>query len=122
MKRGDEIARVQEEIIFRPIGQVENTFHHPAPPEEIQAQESRLVLAEEFAEGLGGLQAGDRLTVVFHFHLSQSYELLQHPRGDASHPKRGVFALCSPRRPNPIGGELRGLGQTRGAGVGGARA
>ena len=107
VKRGDEIALVPEEsrreMIFRPIGHVENDFYHPAPPKEIRAHESRLVLEEEFAQGLEGLQAGGRLTIVFHFHLSQGYELLQHPRGDASRPKRGVFALCSPRRPNPIG-------------------
>jgi tRNA-Thr(GGU) m(6)t(6)A37 methyltransferase TsaA len=29
--------------------------------------------------------------------------LLQHPRGDRNRPRRGVFALRSPRRPNPIG-------------------
>jgi len=41
--------------------------------------------------------------VVFHFHLVQSYALLQHPRGDRSRPRRGVFALHTPYRPNPIG-------------------
>jgi len=40
--------------------------------------------------------------IVFHFHLVQSYVLLQHPRGDRSRPKRGVFALHTPYRPNPI--------------------
>jgi tRNA-Thr(GGU) m(6)t(6)A37 methyltransferase TsaA len=29
--------------------------------------------------------------------------LLQHPRGDQGQPQRGVFALRSPHRPNPIG-------------------
>ena len=29
--------------------------------------------------------------------------MLQHPRGDKSRPKRGVFALRSPYRPNHIG-------------------
>jgi len=107
VRRGDEITLVAEggrrDILFPPIGHVENDSHRPAPPEQIRAQESRLVLEEEFAEGLEGLQARDKLTVVFHFHLSQDYELRQHPRGDVSHPKRGVFSLCSPRRPNPIG-------------------
>jgi tRNA-Thr(GGU) m(6)t(6)A37 methyltransferase TsaA len=41
--------------------------------------------------------------VVFYFHRSQGFDLLQHPRGDRSCPKRGVFALRSPRRPNTIG-------------------
>jgi len=104
---GDALTLVQEgsqqKIIFHPIGHVENDFHHPAPPEQIRAHPSRLVLQEEFTEGLEGLQAGDRLTVVFHFHRSQGYELRQHPRGDVSRAERGVFAMCSPRRPNPIG-------------------
>lgn len=107
VERGDEITLVPEEhgqdILLRPIGHVENAFHHPAPPEQVRAQESRLVLDEEFAEGLEGLRPGDRLTVVFHFHLAPGYELLQHPRGDSLRSKRGVFSLCSPRRPNPIG-------------------
>jgi len=103
VKRSDEITLVPREIRLKPIGHVENDFPHPAPPAEIRAQESRLILEEEFAEGLEGLQAGDRLTVVFHFHLSKGYELLQRPRGDPTQPKRGVFALCSPCRPNSIG-------------------
>jgi tRNA-Thr(GGU) m(6)t(6)A37 methyltransferase TsaA len=41
--------------------------------------------------------------VVFYFHRSQGYDLTQHPRGDPRRPKRGVFTLRSPRRPNPIG-------------------
>jgi tRNA-Thr(GGU) m(6)t(6)A37 methyltransferase TsaA len=41
--------------------------------------------------------------VIFHFHLSRGYELRQHPRGDHTREPRGVFALHSPRRPNPIG-------------------
>jgi len=90
-------------VVLRCIGHVENDFPDSTPPEQIRAQQSRLVLEEEFAEGLEGLQAGDKLTVVFHFHLSQGYELRQHPRGDVSRARRGVFTMCSPRRPNPIG-------------------
>ena len=41
--------------------------------------------------------------VVFHFHRSEGYELLQHPWGDQSRPKRGVFALYSQNRSNPTG-------------------
>jgi tRNA (Thr-GGU) A37 N-methylase len=29
--------------------------------------------------------------------------LRQHPRGNENHPVRDVFAVRSPRRPNPIG-------------------
>ena len=87
-----------------PIGHVENGFDHLARPEEIKATTSRIVLEPELAEGLTGLEPGDRVMVVFHFNRSEpDFELMQHPRHDTSRPKRGVFALCSPHRPNLIG-------------------
>ena len=92
-----------EPIIYRPIGHVENAFDEPVAPEALRAAESRIVLNPALAEGLLGLEAGQQVMVVFHFHRSHGYDLHQHPRGDASRPQRGVFALRSPRRPNPIG-------------------
>jgi tRNA-Thr(GGU) m(6)t(6)A37 methyltransferase TsaA len=41
--------------------------------------------------------------VLFYFDRVGDFELLQRPRGDLAQPKRGVFTLRSPRRPNPIG-------------------
>jgi len=87
----------------RAIGHVENEFNEPAPPEKIRAVESRIVLDLALTEGLKGLEPGQQVMVVFYFHRSRGYDLLQHPRGDGSRPRRGVFALRSPRRPNPIG-------------------
>ena len=98
-----ESGRAEGPITFTPIGYVENDFDAPATPETIAVAESRVVVAQEFVEGLTGLKAGQRVMVVFHFHLVQSYALLQHPRGDRSRPRRGVFALHTPYRPNPIG-------------------
>ena len=98
-----EPGRAWGAVTFTPIGYVENDFDAPATPETIAASESRVVVAPEFFEGLTGLEAGQRVMIVFHFHLVQSYSLLQHPRGDHSRPKRGVFALHTPYRPNPIG-------------------
>ena len=49
------------------------------------------------------MEAGQQLLVLFYFHRSAGYELSQHPCGDRSRPKRGVFTLRSPHRPNPIG-------------------
>lgn len=92
-----------EPITFRAIGYVENSFDEPAAPDLIRAAPSRIVLQADLAEGLQGVEPGQRLMVIFYFHRSQGYELQQHPRGDASRPRRGVFALRSPRRPNPIG-------------------
>jgi tRNA-Thr(GGU) m(6)t(6)A37 methyltransferase TsaA len=98
-----ESGRAERPITFNPIGYVENDFNAPATPETMAAAESQVVVAPEFVEGLTGLKAGQRVMVVFHFHLVQSYALLQHPRGDRSRPRRGVFALHTPYRPNPIG-------------------
>jgi tRNA-Thr(GGU) m(6)t(6)A37 methyltransferase TsaA len=90
-------------MIYKTIGHVENEFDELAPPEKIRAVESRIVLDPALTEGLRGLEPGQQVMVVFYFHRSQGYDLLQHPRGDRSRPRRGVFALRSPRRPNPIG-------------------
>jgi tRNA-Thr(GGU) m(6)t(6)A37 methyltransferase TsaA len=95
--------KAQETIIYKAIGYVENDFNEPAVPEEIRSVESRIVLDPALREGLRGLEPGQRIMVIFHFHRSQGYDLCQHPRGDRSRPQRGVFALRSPRRPNPIG-------------------
>jgi tRNA-Thr(GGU) m(6)t(6)A37 methyltransferase TsaA len=90
-------------IVYRAIGRVENDFDEPAPPPQIRAVESRIVLDPSLTEGLKGLEPGRRVMVVFCFHRSRGFDLLQHPRGDKSRPRRGVFALRSPRRPNPVG-------------------
>ncbi|MBC8252815.1 MAG: tRNA (N6-threonylcarbamoyladenosine(37)-N6)-methyltransferase TrmO [Ardenticatenia bacterium] len=95
---------MDDAITFRPIGHVENEFQEQATPEAIRSVESRIVLDPALVAGLKGLDPGRKVMVVFHFHRSpQQYDLCQHPRGDSSRPRRGVFALCSPHRPNPIG-------------------
>jgi len=88
---------------LRVIGHVENEFNDPTAPNEIRSVESRIVLDPPLVEGLTGIEPGQQLLVVFYFHRSQGFSLLQHPRGDRSRPKRGVFALRSPNRPTPIG-------------------
>jgi tRNA-Thr(GGU) m(6)t(6)A37 methyltransferase TsaA len=99
----EEAADERRPIVYQAIGRVENEFDEPAPPPEIRAVESRIVLDPSLTEGLKGLEPGRRIMVVFCFHRSQGFDLLQHPQGDRSRPRRGVFALRSPRRPNPVG-------------------
>jgi tRNA-Thr(GGU) m(6)t(6)A37 methyltransferase TsaA len=90
-------------ITFHAIGRVENMFDEPVAPDRIRTTVSRIVLEPALIAGLEGIAPKQQLVVIFYFHRSQGYELRQHPRGDPSRPKRGVFALRSPRRPNPIG-------------------
>ncbi|MEJ2555755.1 MAG: tRNA (N6-threonylcarbamoyladenosine(37)-N6)-methyltransferase TrmO [Anaerolineae bacterium] len=102
----------EKSVSYTPIGHVENDFRERAPADEIRfplaerdlrAAESRIVLDPALIEGLKGLEPGQQVLVVFYFHRSEGFDLLQHPRGDTARPRRGVFALRSPRRPNPIG-------------------
>lgn len=95
--------RSKESITYEAIGYVANEFDESTTPDEIRSAESDIVLDPALAEGLTGLEPGQQIMVVFYFHRSQSYDLTQHPRGNTTRPKRGVFALRSPRRPNPIG-------------------
>ena len=84
-----DTRELEQAIVYRAIGRVENSFEKPAPACEIRAVDSRIVLDPSLTEGLKG--------------RSQGFDLLQHPQGDTSRPQRGVFALRSPRRPNGIG-------------------
>jgi tRNA-Thr(GGU) m(6)t(6)A37 methyltransferase TsaA len=93
-------------ITYQPIGHVENVFDEPDHAHKIRAVESRIVLKPELVDGLYGLEPGQRVLVLFHFHRSQGFELFQHPCGDRQRPRRGVFTLRSPRRPAPIGASV----------------
>lgn len=66
--------------------------------------EGTLVIDPEYTDGLSDISAGQQIVVLFHFHRSAPFSpnlLKQTPphRGQSL----GVFSICSPRRPNPIG-------------------
>ena len=90
-------------VIFHPIGYVKDGLPFGTPRDTLVAAETRIALLPEYALGLSGLEKEVRILVVFAFHLSDGWEPMQHPRGDPSREKRGVFALRSPRRPNGVG-------------------
>ena len=92
-----------ETVEFEPIGWIENGLPFGTPGDTLRGAESRIVLRPGFLQALTELDKQARILVVFHFHRSEGWAPLQHPRGDPSRPKRGVFALRSPRRPNGIG-------------------
>jgi tRNA-Thr(GGU) m(6)t(6)A37 methyltransferase TsaA len=98
-----DARELDQAIVYRAIGHVENGFEKPTPACEIRAVDSRIVLDPSLTKGLKGLEPGQQIMVLFCFHRSQGFDLLQHPQGDTSRPRRGVFALRSPRRPNGIG-------------------
>jgi tRNA-Thr(GGU) m(6)t(6)A37 methyltransferase TsaA len=89
-----------------PIGRVESALaDRAAAPRQGDegAPDAWLVLDEAVADGLDGLQAGDRLLVLTWLHEADRSVRRVHPRDDLSSPLRGVFTTRSSDRPNPIG-------------------
>jgi tRNA-Thr(GGU) m(6)t(6)A37 methyltransferase TsaA len=66
--------------------------------------EGLLVLDKKYVEGLKDMKKGQRIVVIFHFHQSQPFSLEYLVQEPPHHQKKmGVFSICSPIRPNPIG-------------------
>ena len=99
------MSQSQPRFTIEPIGYVENTCNDLIEPGLIRVLESRIRLKPEWVDGLCGLEEYQQIMVVFYFHrlAGEEIELIQHKRGKADQPLRGVFALHSPRRPNAIG-------------------
>ncbi len=92
------------EISFKPIGLMHCTLTDPetAPKFYIDSDiHGTIEVFEQYREGLAGLEEYDYIVVIFHFHRSGGYSLMQKRRGEGE--LRGVFSLCSPNRPNGIG-------------------
>jgi len=88
---------MSDTIVLNPVGRV----HSAESPEQ------RIIeIAPEFADALLGVDELEHLLVLYWMHELSSERrsvLRGHPLGDQSRPLRGVFALHSPMRPNPIG-------------------
>lgn len=78
-------------LCYRTIGHVENDFNQPSNPQLMRSSESRLLLEPSLSAGLQGIEAGQKLLVLFDFHLPKGYALLQHPRGDQQLPQPPQF-------------------------------
>jgi tRNA-Thr(GGU) m(6)t(6)A37 methyltransferase TsaA len=92
------------EITYRPIG----VMHSPlkvsggAPLFYTESDVKGVIeVYREYEAGLADLDGYGHIVVVFHFHGSSGYDLLQRRRGGG--PLKGVFSLRSPNRPNAIG-------------------
>ena len=67
---------------------------------------SEIQVYKQYGEGLDGVENLEYLWVLYWMHEldAEGRRVLRaHPKGDETQPKRGVFALHSPMRPNPIG-------------------
>ncbi|WP_231585506.1 MULTISPECIES: tRNA (N6-threonylcarbamoyladenosine(37)-N6)-methyltransferase TrmO [unclassified Methanosarcina] len=84
-----------------PIGYVENDYLEPVYDENIYRKISKLILNEEFVEGLQRIEDFEKLQILFYFSKSEDYELVRRRRIDGE--LSGVFASRTPHRPNGIG-------------------
>ncbi|MCD6520874.1 MAG: tRNA (N6-threonylcarbamoyladenosine(37)-N6)-methyltransferase TrmO [Anaerolineae bacterium] len=101
-------------IVCQPIGIVRSAFVEGSPRQKGRGQ-AEIEIYPEYARGLEGICENTWLQVIFAFDRAPAEPpLLQHPRGDRAVPKRGVFALRSPHRPNPLGLTTVRLRQVRG--------
>lgn len=96
-----------ESITYQPIGKFKSSQVHPyeagRQPDELHAEGCiELIGGQNFEQALIGLEVGQRIWVIFQFHLNDHWNtMVLPPRG--SNTKLGVFATRSPYRPNNIG-------------------
>lgn len=63
-----------------------------------------LIIDKKYRKGLRDILPGQQIVVIFHFHKSPVFTsdlLVQKP--PHRNEKLGVFSICSPNRPNPVG-------------------
>jgi len=91
-------------IELKPIGFVEHQAASIPRHYSVSTVEGRLVIDPQYQEGLRDIQPGQQLVVLFHFDRSPRFtpdRLRQKP--PHVNKKLGVFSICSPIRPNPLG-------------------
>jgi len=81
------------------IGIIKNNFETENNPHEIKKHESRIILKDEFSEGLDLIEEYEYIDIVFDFDRSTSFELTATTlRGNV----KGLFATRKPDRPSAI--------------------
>lgn len=93
---GANAAGEEPTFTMHPIGEVQNVEGKPVA----------LKIADEYVEGLEGLEHCSHVMVLWWFDKNDTPEkrrtLKVHPCGDERNPLTGVFATRSPRRPNLV--------------------
>jgi tRNA-Thr(GGU) m(6)t(6)A37 methyltransferase TsaA len=91
-------------IELKPIGFVRTDAEELPRHWSVSEVEGTLVIDEGYSEGLRDIEPGQRIVVIFHFHRSPRFspEFLRQTSGQDGR-EAGVFSLCSPIRPNPVG-------------------
>jgi tRNA-Thr(GGU) m(6)t(6)A37 methyltransferase TsaA len=91
-------------IEMQPIGFVRTEAIHVPRHWTLSDVKGSLFIDARYQEGLKDIKKNQRIVLIFHFHRSPKFTsgfLKQTPPNRKE--ELGVFSICSPRRPNPIG-------------------
>jgi tRNA (adenine37-N6)-methyltransferase len=92
-------------IEFRPIGIIHSPFREltdmPIQPAGAAGIKGLVEIFNEYRSGLKDLDGFSHIILLYHFHLSQGFDLHVVPFMDSQ--PRGLFSTRAPKRPNPIG-------------------
>ena len=106
-----------DKIYINPIGIIQNlikkeemaNLSHAEIQQKVedlrQKENSIITIKDEFVEALDGIEHYPYLIIIFWANLISPEERLRkkvYPRGRLDQPQKGVFATCSPARPNPL--------------------
>ncbi|GAA5075210.1 tRNA (N6-threonylcarbamoyladenosine(37)-N6)-methyltransferase TrmO [Roseibacterium beibuensis] len=109
-RRGGEVAlpfdpadRVEAGVTF--IGHIRSNWSKGNAPRNLRAardtgEAARIELLPDYVEGLTGLEVGRAIQVMYWVDRGERSLIVQSPRHTDG--PRGVFAIRSPVRPNPI--------------------
>jgi tRNA-Thr(GGU) m(6)t(6)A37 methyltransferase TsaA len=94
------------EMSLKAIGVVHNGLGTPPTPRSgWEKVTSEIVIDSRLTEALDGIEEFSHIIVLFWMHHLPKGDtpLKQRPMGKPARPARGLFALRTPNRPNPIG-------------------
>ncbi len=90
---------------FQQIGTILSPFQElsgmPIQPAASKGARGRVIVNEEYTDGLLDLEGFSHIILLYVFHLCRGYDLQVTPFLDTA--PHGLFATRAPRRPNPIG-------------------
>lgn len=99
------MAEERKGFSMRPIGFLRTDAETVPRHFSISNLMGRIVVDPEYLEGMRDIKIGDRIVALFVFDRSPVFvpgeHLIQRP--PATGRPTGVFSICSPLRPNPIG-------------------
>lgn len=91
-------------VTMKPIGAVHTDADKVPRHWTVSDVKGTLVIDKKYQKGLKDIKEGQQIVVIFQFHKSPNFTpdlLVQQP--PHRNKKLGVFSICSPNRPNPVG-------------------